>query len=98
MRKSGKLGKYKKIYTWTVGNSKFTRGFIMSSDSSATNIIRLIEEAKRDFPWLTNNDLEIGKVIRSRGMNNHILVTFLLPNDEKHESYAQCGQIMNFEY
>ena len=80
----------KRIVTHAWGNNpthdefKSSNGFILSANTyqhSITFFNDLAAEAKRDFPWLTDNDIEVFVVVQSGYNQGFWGVRFSLPED-----------------
>ena len=78
----------KRIVTHTCGNNpthnefKLSNGFIFSANTYQHSIMflnRLADEAKRDFPGLTDDDIEVVVVVKSGYNQGFWGVRFVLP-------------------
>lgn len=94
----------KRIIRWRWGNNKkrneymTTRAFVFGNYSdSATAYLSLIEEAKRDFPYIKNEDITLGKVSDNDYMKGYIVISFLLPNGRRKKSY-RLWERFDFRY
>lgn len=93
------------ICTWKWGNNapahdEFTtsRAFIIGNyPDSWADYNKLVKEAKKDFPHLTDNEIDVGKITVSSSMKGFILISFLLPSNTAHPEYDARGSA-NFNW
>lgn len=78
----------KRIIRWQIGPYRYARGFIFNGyGKSFADYAKLVEEARKDFPSLTEKDIDVGRVIKSAEMNQFIAVAFRLEPAESHPAY-----------
>lgn len=96
----------KRIVTHTWGNNPThdevtsSNGFILSANTYQHSIAFLNElatEAKRDFPWLTDNDIESFVVIKSPYNQGFRGIRFALPEGAHKEGYREVS-MLDFSY
>lgn len=102
-----KMSYDKRIVTHTWGNNpthdefKSSNGFILSANTYQHSISFLNElsaEAKRDFPWLTDNDIEVFVVVQSRYNQGFWGVRFTLPEEASRKEVYRNVPTLDFSY
>ena len=97
----------KRIVTHTWGNNpthdefKSSNGFILSANTYQHNITffnNLAAEAKRDFPGLTDNDIEVFVVVQSGYNQGFWGVCFSLPEDISFKAGYREVPSLDFSY
>jgi len=92
----------KRICTHKWGKNKPTdteitssNGFIISNfyDKSISHYLKLVEIAKKDFPFLTDEDIQIGEVRVSDYNKGCPFVRFSLPANTEKSGYNNCEWI-----
>lgn len=80
----------KRIITWQAAGATFSRGFIFGNlGCSAADYAKLVKQARKDFPHLKLENIELGKVLKSSYMKGFALVSFPLPAHTEREGYDQ---------
>lgn len=94
----------KRIITWQWGNNPThdehttSRAFIFDNyGDNFAHYARVVEEAKRDFPDLKDEDITIGKVSVSPYMKHFIMITFLVADNLQREGYRSTSKF-DFEW
>ena len=90
----------KRIYTWHPTNDEYTttRAFIFGNyGDSFAKYKSMVEEAKKDFPNLKDEDITLGKVTESIHMKHFVLISFLLPDNTTHPDYRNYTKF-DFNY
>jgi hypothetical protein len=83
----------KRIISWSVGEVTFSRGFIFGNyNNSYSAFTKLIKEAKKDFPSLSNEDIELSKITKSSYMKGFIFVSFPVRAKMVHKEYSNWSR------
>jgi hypothetical protein len=87
------LRKY--ITTHGTAGSKFSNGFIISNreDHSLRHFRELLDEARRDFPGLSEDDVECRTVTQSHWCEGYPAIRFSLPAGASAEGYTPCESL-----
>lgn len=88
----------KTIYEHTAGGGTFRNGFIFSTFCGPTlaKFQELAATAKKDFPWLTDEEIECRVVIRSSYNKGTLYIRFPLMADSECNGYYIDKNIPNF--
>ena len=83
----------KRIIRWEVNGPQYARGFIFGNYGwSVADYAKLVKQAKQDFPSLTDDNIEPGKVVKSTYMNKFKVVSFPLEPTQAHPDYDVCNK------
>lgn len=83
------------ICTHRSGDNTYSNVFILTPrySKSVTTYKGLIKEAKKDFPFLTDDDIECCMVTESTSCKNFPLVRFSIPNVNHPAAYRHVSAI-----
>lgn len=83
----------KRIIRWEVNGTQYARGYIFGNYGwSFADYARLVKQAKQDFPSLTDDNIELSKVIRSTYLNKFKVISFPLQSTQAHSDYDVCDK------
>ena len=83
----------KRIIRWEVNGKQYARGFIFGDYGwSFADYAKLVEEAKKDFPHLTDDDIQPSKVVKSEDLNQFKVILFSLEPTQSHPDYEVCAK------
>ncbi len=78
----------KRIIRWESGGRRYAKGYIFGDHGwTVTDYAKLVNQAKEDFPGLTDDDIELSRVTKSLYMNRFKTVEFRLEPTQTHPEY-----------
>lgn len=75
-------------------NHTWTNGYIVGNYNESSSCYKeLIDQAKKDFPFLTDEIIMIGKIQESHYNRNYIVIHFSLPENAHLDGYWQFKRL-----
>lgn len=88
----------KLLYSWTINNCQYNRAFIIGGyEDTLAHINRMITEAKKDFPNISDSDITVSKIYHSNRYKYMSVISFLISNST-YKNYRHCGENIEFSY
>lgn len=95
----------KNFHLWNAGDKKeppydFSKIFIIGEITDRlSDYLALVEEARKDFPFICDEEIDIGKISRPRQHRGRIVISFMLASfDEKEIRDKGYGIYYSFDY